>query len=131
MSAKVDSIIKELKELSLLEASELVKAIEETFDVSAAAPVAAVAAPAAGVAAGDSGEAVEEKTEFTVKVTEVPADKKIAVIKVVKNALNIGLAEAKTKVEGTPFVVLENAKKEDADKLKTELSGAGATVALE
>jgi large subunit ribosomal protein L7/L12 len=131
MSAKVDSIIKELKELSLLEASELVKAIEETFDVSAAAPVAAVAAPAAGAVAGDQGEAAEEKTEFTVKVTEVPADKKIAVIKVVKNALNIGLAEAKTKVEAAPFVVLENAKKEDAEKLKTDLSGAGATVTLE
>jgi large subunit ribosomal protein L7/L12 len=128
MSKKVDSILKELKDLTLVEASELVKAIEEEFGVSAAA--APVAMMAGGV--GASAEPVaEEKSEFTIKVTEVPADKKISVIKAVKNILNIGLAEAKTMVESAPFVVKENAPKEEAETLKTELSGAGATVSME
>jgi large subunit ribosomal protein L7/L12 len=125
--SKVQTIVDQLKELTLLEASELVKQIEETFDVSASAPaaVAMVAAPTA------SAPAAEEKTEFNVKVTEVPADKKIAVIKVVKTVLNIGLADAKTKVESAPFVLVENAKKEDADAYKAQLVEAGATVVLE
>lgn len=125
--SKVQTIVDQLKELTLLEASELVKQIEETFDVSAAAP-AAVAVAAAPAAAAP---AAEEKTEFNVKVTEVPADKKIAVIKVVKTVLNIGLADAKTKVESAPFVLVENAKKEDADSYKAQLVEAGATVVLE
>jgi len=125
--SKVETIIDQLKELSLLEASELVKAIEETFDVSAAAPVAAVAA---APAAGGEAAAAEEKTEFTVKVTEFDASKKIAVIKEVKNILNIGLADAKGKVEGGEFVVAENVKKEEAEELKNKLSAAGATVVL-
>jgi large subunit ribosomal protein L7/L12 len=125
--SKVQTIVDQLKELTLLEASELVKQIEETFDVSASAPAASVmvAAPAA------AAPAAEEKTEFNVKVTEVPADKKIAVIKVVKTVLNIGLADAKTKVESAPFVLVENAKKEDADTYKAQLIEAGATVVLE
>jgi large subunit ribosomal protein L7/L12 len=123
--SKVQTIIDQLKELTLVEASELVKAIEETFDVTASAPVAAVAA-AAPVAA-----AVDEKSEFNIKVTDVPADKKIAVIKVVKTALNIGLGDAKTMVEGAPFVVKENAPKEEAEALKSQLVEAGATVVLE
>jgi large subunit ribosomal protein L7/L12 len=129
MSKNVDKVIDLLKDLTLVEASELVKAIEETFEVSAAAQIAAVAAPAAGVA--PAGEPAAEKTEFTVKVTDVPADKKIAVIKEVKNILNIGLAEAKTMVESAPFVLVENAKKEDANKYKDLLSAAGAAVGLE
>jgi large subunit ribosomal protein L7/L12 len=122
--SKIQPIIDQLKELTLLEAADLVKAIEETFNVSAAAPVAvaAVAGPAA---------VVEEKTEFNVKVTEVPADKKISVIKVVKTILNIGLADAKAKVESAPFVLTENANKEVANKQKEELSAAGAVVVLE
>ncbi|MEM1311988.1 MAG: 50S ribosomal protein L7/L12 [Patescibacteria group bacterium] len=124
--SKVQSIIDDLKKLSLIEASELVKSIEETFGVSASAPVA-VAAPAAGAAA----EAVEEKTSFTVKVTEVPADKKIAVIKVAKSILNVGLAEAKTKVESAPFVLLEDVDKDEATKVKDDLVAAGASVSLE
>jgi large subunit ribosomal protein L7/L12 len=123
--SKVETILEHLKELSLMEASELVKAIEETFGVSAAAPVAvAAAAPAA------AGEAQVEKSEFTVKVTAVDAAKKIAVIKEVKTIMNIGLADAKTKVEEGNFVVAENIKKEDAAKMKDVLSGAGATVEL-
>jgi len=124
--SKVDQIIDQLKELTLLEASELVKAIEETFDVSAAAPVGV--APVA--AAGGEAAAVEEKTEFTVKVTAFDASKKIAVIKEVKNILNIGLAEAKAKVEGGEFAIAENVKKEEAEELKNKLSAAGATVVL-
>ena len=103
----------------------MVKAIEETFGVSAAAaPAMMMAGPAAGAAV------VEEKTEFTVEVSEVPADSKIAVIKAVKNILNIGLTDAKAMVESAPFIVAKDIKKEDAEAMKTELSGAGATVNL-
>lgn len=124
--SKVQTIVDQLKELTLIEASELVKAIEETFNVSAAAPVAAIAAaPVAATAT------VEEKSSFNVKITEVPADKKISVIKVVKNLLNIGLAEAKTKVESAPFVLAENVSKDDANKYKDQLVEAGANVTLE
>ncbi len=130
MANKVESIIEELKGLTLLEASELVKAIEETFDVSAAAPAAAVVA-APGAVPAEGGAAAEEKTEFTVKVNEVPADKKIAVIKAVKTVMNIGLADAKAKVEDAPFVVAENVKKEDAEKMKADISESGAVVVLE
>jgi large subunit ribosomal protein L7/L12 len=124
--SKVQTIVDQLKEITLIEAAELVKAIEETFGVSAAAPVA-VAGPAAVVA----GPAAAEKTEFNVKVNEVPADKKIAVIKIVKNVLNIGLGDAKTKVESAPFTLVENAPKAEADKMKEELVAAGAVVVLD
>jgi large subunit ribosomal protein L7/L12 len=124
--SKVQTIVDQLKDLTLLEASELVKAIEETFGVSAAAaPAMMMAGPAAGPAA-----AAEEKTEFTVEVSDVPADSKIAVIKAVKNILNIGLTDAKAMVESAPFVVAKDIKKEEAEAMKTELSGAGATVNL-
>jgi large subunit ribosomal protein L7/L12 len=126
--SKVQTIIDQLKELSLLEASELVTQIEEVFNVTAAAPAATVVA---GPASASDAPAAEEKTEFNVVVKDVPADKKIAVIKVVKTAMNIGLADAKTKVESAPFVVVEAAKTEDANKLKEELIAAGATVSLE
>jgi large subunit ribosomal protein L7/L12 len=122
--SKILPIIDQLKELTLMEAADLVKAIEETFGVSAAAPVA-VAAAAGPVAAA------EEKTEFNVKVTEVPADKKISVIKAVKTILNIGLADAKTMVESAPFVLAENVKKADAEKQKEDLIAAGAVCILE
>ena len=125
--SKVESIIEELKSLSLLEASELVKAIEETFDVTASAPAAVAVA---GPAAGGEVAAAEEKTEFTVEVAEVPADKKIAVIKAVKNILGVGLADAKAKVESAPFVVAENVAKEKAEKMKTDIAATGATVNL-
>jgi large subunit ribosomal protein L7/L12 len=122
--SKILPIIDQLKELTLMEAADLVKAIEETFGVSAAAPVAAVAA-------GPVAAAAEEKTEFNVKVTEVPADKKISVIKAVKTILNIGLADAKTMVESAPFVLAENVKKADAEKQKEDLIAAGAVCILE
>ena len=117
-----DEIIDALKEMTLLEASELVKAIEDTFGVSAAAPAAVVAAPAAGAAEA------EEKTEFDV-VLEGFGDNKIAVIKVVE-ITGLGLKEAKEVVEGAPKAVLEGAKKEDAEAAKEKLEAAGAAVTL-
>jgi len=129
--SKVNDIIKQLQELTLMEAAELVKAIEETFGVSAAAPVA-MAAPVANAATSTGDEdKPEEKSSFNIKVTEVPGDKKIAVIKVVKTILNIGLGDAKAKVESAPFILLENVSKEDAEKYKQQLVEAGATVQLE
>ena len=118
-----DEIIDALKEMTLLEASELVKAIEDTFGVSAAAPAAVVAAPAAGEAAA------EEKTDFDV-VLEGFGDNKIAVIKVVRELTSLGLKEAKEVVESAPKAVLEGAKKEDAEAAKEKLEAAGAAVSL-
>lgn len=118
-----DEIIDALKEMTLLEASELVKAIEDTFGVSAAAPAAVVAAPAAGAAEA------EEKTEFDV-VLEGFGDNKIQVIKAVRELTNLGLKEAKEVVEGAPKAVLEGAKKEDAEAAKEKLEDAGAAVTL-
>ena len=123
-----DEIIDALKEMTLLEASELVKAIEDTFGVSAAAPVAVAAAPAAGGAAPAAAEA-EEKTEFDV-VLEGFGDNKIQVIKAVRELTNLGLKEAKEVVEGAPKAVLEGAKKEDAEAAKEKLEAAGAAVTL-
>ena len=118
-----DEIIDALKEMTLLEASELVKAIEDTFGVSAAAPSAVVDAPAAGAAEA------EEKTEFDV-VLEGFGDNKIQVIKAVRELTNLGLKEAKEVVEGAPKAVLEGAKKEDAEAAKEKLEAAGAAVTL-
>ena len=118
-----DEIIDALKEMTLLEASELVKAIEDTFGVSAAAPAAVVAAPAAGAAEA------EEKTEFDV-VLEGFGDNKIQVIKAVRELTNLGLKEAKEVVEGAPKAVLEGAKMEDAEAAKEKLEAAGAAVTL-
>ena len=118
-----DEIIDALKEMTLLEASELVKAIEDTFGVSAAAPAAVVAAPAAGAAEA------EEKTEFDV-VLEGFGDNKIQVIQPVRELTNLGLKEAKQVVEGAPKAVLEGAKKEDAEAAKEKLEAAGAAVTL-
>ena len=118
-----EEIIEALKEMTLLEASELVKAIEDTFGVSAAAPAAVVAGPAA------AAPAEEEKTEFDV-VLEGFGDNKIQVIKVVRELTSLGLKEAKEVVEGAPKAVLEGAKKEDAEAAKKQLEEAGATVTL-
>ena len=120
-----EEIVDALKEMTLLEASELVKAIEETFGVSAAAPVAAVAAaPAAGAAAEE-----EEKTNFDV-VLEGFGDNKIAVIKVVREITGLGLKEAKEAVEGAPKAIQEGVNKEKAEEIKAKLEEAGAAVTL-
>ncbi len=120
-----EELLEQFKELTLIELSEFVKAFEETFEVSAAAPVAVAAAPAAGGAA----EEVEEKDEFDV-VLESAGDKKIQVIKVVRELTGLGLGEAKALVEEAPKNVLEGAKKEAAEEAKAKLEEAGAGVKL-
>ena len=127
MSA-VDEILEKLKSLSLLEAAELVKQIEDTFGVSAAASAGVVMA-APGAAAG-GGEAAEEKTEFDVVLEEVPKDKKIAILKVVRAITGLGLKEAKAMVEETPKAIKEGVPKEDAEETKKKLEEAGAKVAV-
>ena len=129
MSAATDQILEQLKSLSLLEAAELVKQIEETFDVSAAAPVGGMvmAAPGAG-AAGSEPE--EEKTEFDVILEEVPADKKIAVLKVVRTITGLGLKEAKEMVESVPKPIKEGIGKDDAEAVKKQLEDAGGKVSV-
>ncbi len=123
-SEKITAMIEELKTLTVLELSELVKAVEEEFGVSAAAAVA-VAAPAAGGAA-----AAEEKTEFDVILKEAGAEK-IKVIKVVREITGLGLAEAKALVDGAPKTLKEAASKEDAEAIKAKLAEVGATVELQ
>src|SRR3954452_21298714 len=123
-----DEIIEALKEKSLLEISDLVKQFEETFGVTAAAPVAVAAAPAAGGGAA-GGEAPAEQDEFDV-ILEAAGDKKIQVIKVVRELTSLGLKEAKDVVDGAPKTVLEKANKETADKAKEALEGAGASVSV-
>ena len=122
-SEKITAKIEELKTLTVLELSELVKAVEEEFGVSAAAAVA-VAAPAAGGAA-----AAEEKTEFDVVLKEVGAEK-IKVIKVVREVTGLGLAEAKALVDGAPKTLKEAAAKAEAEEIKAKLAEVGATVEL-
>ncbi len=127
MSA-VDEILEKLKSLTLLEAAELVKQIEDTFGVSAAASAGVVmAAPGAAAAAG---EAAEEKTEFDVVLEEVPKDKKIAILKVVRAITGLGLKEAKAMVEETPKAIKEGVPKDDAEDTKKKLEEAGAKVAV-
>jgi large subunit ribosomal protein L7/L12 len=129
MSAKTDSILEDLKTLTLLEASELVKGIEEAFGVSAAAPVGGMMmAPAGGGAA--AAEEVEEQTEFNVILEEVPADKKIAVLKAVRELTGLGLKEAKDLVESTPKSVKEGIAKEAAEEAKKAIEAAGGKVAI-
>ena len=126
MAATKEEIIEALKEMTLLEASELVKMIEEEFGVSAAAPAAvAVAAPGAG----DAGAAADAKTEFDV-VLEGFGDNKIAVIKVVREITGLGLKEAKEAVEKAPNTIQEAVAKDKAEEIKAKLEEAGAAVTL-
>ena len=122
-----DDLLDAFKELTLLELSEFVKKFEETFEVTAAAPVAVAAAPGAG--AGAPAEEVEEKDSFDV-VLEAAGDKKIQVIKEVRSLTSLGLKEAKDLVESAPKAVLEKVNKEAAEKAKESLEGAGASVTL-
>ena len=126
MSEKINQIVEELKTLTLLEASELVSAIEETFGVDASASagggiVMAAAAPA---------EEVEEKTEFDLSLDEVPADKKIAVLKVVRGITGLGLKEAKELVESAPKVIQEAIAKDAAEDAKKQIEDAGGKASL-
>jgi large subunit ribosomal protein L7/L12 len=122
-----DQLIDAFKELTLIELSEFVKKFEETFEVTAAAPVAVAGPAAAG--GGAAAEEVEEKDSFDV-VLEAAGDKKIQVIKEVRTLTSLGLGEAKALVDGAPGVVLEGANKETAEKAKALLEEAGATVTL-
>ena len=118
----IEELIAAFKELSLVEVSEFVKAFEEEFDVTAAAPVAVVAG-------GAAGEAAEEKSEFDV-ILESAGDKKIAVIKEVRALTSLGLKEAKDLFDSAPKALLEGVSKEDAEKAKEQLEAAGATITL-
>jgi large subunit ribosomal protein L7/L12 len=129
MSAKVDQIVEELKTLSLLEASELVKAIEEAFGVSAAAPVGGMMMAAAPGAAAVVEE-VEEQTAFDVILDSVPADKKIAVLKIVREITALGLKDAKELVESAPKTVKEGMSKADAEAAKKQIEDAGGKVSI-
>ena len=145
MALDTDKIIEELKGASILELNDLVKAIEDEFDVTAAAPVAAAGAgdaaaaksefgvsAAAGVvvaAAADAGAAAEEKDSFDVELTEVGAEK-VKVIKEIRDITGKGLLDAKKLVDGAPVIVKEGASEDDANKIKEQLEGVGATVTL-
>lgn len=126
MSEKITQIIEELKTLTLLEASELVAAIEETFGVDASA----VSGGTMVMAASAPVEEVEEKTEFNVMLDEVPADKKIAVLKVVRAITGLGLKEAKELVESAPKTVQEGVAKDAAENSKKQIEAAGGKVSL-
>jgi large subunit ribosomal protein L7/L12 len=130
MAATKEEIIEAISSMTVLEVSELVKAMEEKFGVSAAAPVAVAAVGAASGAAAPAA-AEEEKTEFTVILKAFEDSKKIAVIKEVRAVTGLGLKEAKDLVEGAPKTLKENATKEEADKIKGSITAAGGTVEIQ
>ena len=130
MSAKTDEILDSLKSLSLLEASELVKQIEEAFGVSAAASAGVVMAAPGAAAGGDGADAAEEKTEFEVVLESFDASSKIKVLKEVRNATGLGLGEAKALVEAAPKTIKEGATKADAEALKKAIEAVGGKVTL-
>ena len=127
MSEKIDQIVEELKVLTLLEASELISKIEETFGVDASAAAGGTMVMAAGAAVAEE---VEEKTEFNVMLDEVPSDKKIAILKVVRTLTGLGLKEAKELVESAPKQIQEAIAKEAAEDAKKQLEDAGAKASL-
>ena len=129
--AKINELIEQIKGLTVVEVSELVKALEEEFGVSAAAPVAAMAAPVAGGAAAPAAEEAEAKAAYNVVLKGLKAaDKKVQVIKVVKEVSGLGLGEAKALVEGAPKTVKENVPTEEAKELQKKLEEAGADIEL-
>ena len=127
MSEKIDQIIEELKSLTLLEAAELVKQIEETFGVDASAPSGGMVMVGSSESS-QSQEPAEEQSEFDVVLAEVPAAKKIAILKVVRSITGLGLKEAKDLVESTPKTLKEGVSKEDAEETKKKLEEAGAII---
>ena len=126
MAVSKEEILDAIANMTVLDVVELIKAMEDKFGVTAAAPVAVAAMPAGGAAA--AAPAAEEQTEFTVVLKEYPADKKVTVIKVVREATGLGLKEAKDLVEGIPSTVKDGVNKADADKIKKALEDAGAKV---
>ena len=129
MSEKLTTIIESLKTLTLLEASELVTEIEKVFGVDTSVSVASVGAVGAPVAAA-AVEAVEEKTAFDIVLETVPADKKIAILKVVRNVTGLGLKESKDIVDNVPKLLKEGATKEESETIKKELETAGGKVTI-
>ena len=129
MTEKISTIIDELKTLTLLEAADLVKAIEETFNVDASAG-GGVMMMSGGPSTPENSEVVEEKTEFDLSLDEVPKEKKISILKVVRTVTELGLKEAKEVVENTPKVLKEGLSKVAAEEAKTLLEEAGAKVTL-
>jgi large subunit ribosomal protein L7/L12 len=127
MSEKIDQILEELKTLTLLQASELVTKVEDTFGVDASATTAGSAMV---VAPATITEEIEEKTEFNVMLEDVPSDKKIAILKVVRSLTGLGLKEAKGIVESAPKQILEGLNKDSAEDAKKQLESAGAKVSL-
>ena len=130
MSSKIESIIQDLKSLTLLEAAELVKEIEDVFGVDASVTNSGMMMMSPGISSNLNEVEKEEKTEFDVLLEEVPAPKKIAILKVVRSLTGLGLIEAKGLVESAPKVLKEGISKEDAEDIKQKLEGAGATVAI-
>jgi large subunit ribosomal protein L7/L12 len=128
MAVSKDEILDAISKLTLVEVVELIADFEKKFGVTAAAPVAIAAAPGAGAAAAAAP--AEEKTEFTVVLKEYPADKKVTVIKVVRELTGLGLKEAKDLVEGVPSTVKEAVSKADSDNMKKKLEEAGAKVEI-
>lgn len=130
MNEKLTTIIEQLKSLTLLEASELVKEIEKTFGVDTSVAAAAPTTVAVTAAAGASGEVAEEKTSFDIILTDVPADKKIAILKIVRNVTGLGLKESKDIVDNVPKTLKEGIGKEEIETIKKELETAGAKVSV-
>ena len=132
MTEKIDNIVNELKTLTLLEASQLITKIEETFNVDASANFQSgvIMSNPIGSTSTDSTESIEEKTEFNVILDEVPADKKIPILKVVRTLTNLGLKEAKELVEAAPKQIQEGLAKEIAEESKKQLEAAGGKVSL-
>jgi large subunit ribosomal protein L7/L12 len=127
MAVSKDEILDAISKMSLLEVTELISDMEKKFGVTAAAPVAVAAAPGGAAAAAAPA---EEKTEFTVTLKEYPADKKVTVIKVIREITGLGLKEAKDLVEGVPSLVKEGVNKADSDAIKKKLEDAGAKVEI-
>jgi large subunit ribosomal protein L7/L12 len=129
MAVTKDEILDAISKMSVMEVVELISDMEKKFGVTAAAPVAVAAAPGAA-AAGAAAAPVEEKTEFTVTLKEYPADKKVSVIKVIRELTGLGLKEAKDLVEGVPSTVKEAVSKADSETMKKKLEDAGAKVEI-
>nr|QDE53561.1 50S ribosomal protein L12 [Micractinium sp. LBA 32]QFR50588.1 50S ribosomal protein L12 [Auxenochlorella pyrenoidosa] len=130
MSTTTNEIIEKLKSLTLLEAAELVSQIEETFGVDASAPVGGGFIAAPGAAGGAAAEAVEEKTTFDVIIEDVPSDKRVPVLKVVRNLTSLDLKEAKEAITSLPKAIQQGISKEDAESAKQQLEEAGAKVKI-
>lgn len=131
MSTTTNEIIEKLKSITLLEAAELVSQIEETFGVDASAPVGGGFMVAPGAAGGSAAEAVEEKTTFDVIIEDVPADKRVPVLKIVRNLTSLDLKEAKEAITSLPKAIQQGVSKDDAEAAKKQLEEAGAKVKID